>query len=114
MSMPMPLSSPISATALAEPGGRKRLLFISNRFGTDDVFEANLQTGFLDDLANLNSDQDEENPTYVTDAGDFILFQTQPPGDLHRANVRLYDRPSQLLDTLPVVNAPGAATALGN
>src|SRR6185437_3816774 len=37
MSMPMPLSSPISATALAEPGGRKRLLFISNGYGEDSI-----------------------------------------------------------------------------
>lgn len=37
MSTPTPLSSPMSVTALAEPGGRRRLLFISNGYGEDSI-----------------------------------------------------------------------------
>jgi Tol biopolymer transport system component len=90
-----------------------RMLFVSNRMGTEDVFEVSLDSGMTDNLSFLNTDElDEQHPRYLGYGVDRIVFQIKPvygPGPIA---LRAYNRASATLDTLPVANHLFADSAL--
>jgi Tol biopolymer transport system component len=103
-----------------------RLLFVSNRLGTEDIFEVNLDTGWTDNLSFLNTDElDEQHPRYLGGSVDRIVFQITPKnnfgyyqetyglgGYYDFVKLRAYNRATATLDTLPVANQIFADSAL--
>ena len=90
-----------------------RLLFVSNRFGTEDIFEVNLDTGWTDNLSFLNTDElDEQHPRYLGNSIERIVFQIKGIDEEWPVALRAYNRASATLDTLPVANQLYANSAL--
>ena len=90
-----------------------RLLFVSNRFGTEDIFEVNLDTGWTDNLSFLNTDElDEQHPRYLGHSVERLVFQIKGIDDTYPVALRAYNRASATLDTLPVANQLYANSAL--
>jgi Tol biopolymer transport system component len=91
-----------------------RVLFVSNRLGTEDIFEVNLDTGWTDNLSFLNTDElDEQHPRYLGGSVDRLVFQIKPYGvSTYPVALRAYNRASATLDTLPVANQIFANSAL--
>lgn len=91
-----------------------RLLFTSNRFGSDDVFECDLDTGFTDNFGDLNTAHDEQIPRYMGGGCDRILFQQRVHDPAYdQLSIRAFNRAQAMLDTLPVANMLLANSALG-
>ncbi|MNS59558.1 Protein TolB [compost metagenome] len=89
-----------------------RMLYVSNRLGTEDIFEVNLDTGWTDNLSFLNTYLDEQHPRYLGGSVDRIVFQVTDsnfygwgygPG-YGQVSLRAYNRATATLDTLPVAN----------
>ena len=90
-----------------------RILFVSNRLGTEDIFEVNLDTGFTDNLSFLNTyELDEQMPRYLGAGIDRIVFQIKYPDSTYPVALRAFFRPAALLDTLPVANQLFANSAI--
>jgi Tol biopolymer transport system component len=95
-----------------------RLLFVSNRLGTEDIFEVNLDTGWTDNLSFLNTDElDEQHPRYLGGSVDRIVFQITPNDYDYTLGypfiqLRAYNRATATLDLLPVANHLLADSAL--
>jgi Tol biopolymer transport system component len=90
-----------------------RMLFVSNRLGTEDIFETNFDTGLTDNLSFLNSPNlDEQQPRYLGGNIDRIVFQIKAPDYPSPVALRAYNRTSATLDTLPVANSLFADSAL--
>ncbi|MNT47654.1 hypothetical protein D3C72_1843870 [compost metagenome] len=100
-----------------------RMLFVSNRLGTEDIFEVNLDTGWTDNLSFLNTDElDEQHPRYLGGSVDRIVFQISKKDPLYYfygygygydfVNLRAYNRATATLDILPVANQILADSAL--
>jgi Tol biopolymer transport system component len=90
-----------------------RILFVSNRLGTEDIFEVNLDTGFTDNLSFLNTyELDEQMPRYLGLSIDRIVFQIKYPDSYSPVALRAFFRPAALLDTLPVANQLFADSAI--
>jgi hypothetical protein len=93
-------------------GDGTRMLYVSNRLGTEDIFEVNLDTGWTDNLSFLNTYLDEQHPRYLGGSVDRIVFQVTDsnfygwgfgPG-YGQVSLRAYNRATATLDTLPVAN----------
>ncbi|MNT27666.1 translocation protein TolB [compost metagenome] len=94
-------------------GDGTRLLFSSDRFGSDDIFEVNLESGNTDNLALLNSDHDERNPHYLGGAPDRIVFNLTTREEHPLTVLRAFNRQTMQIDTLPVANALLGNSAVG-
>jgi hypothetical protein len=82
-----------------------RILFVSNRFGTEDILEVNLDTGLIDNLSFLNSPNlDEQHPRYLGGNVDRIVYQIKYPDATYPVALRAFNRTSATVDTLPVAN----------
>jgi Tol biopolymer transport system component len=92
----------------------RRVLFTSDRFGNDDIFEADLETGFTDNMSFLNTDDDERFPRYMGGSVERVVFQLRTREETPRTVLRGFNRVSMQLDTLPVANALFADSALGS
>jgi hypothetical protein len=81
----------------------RRMLFDSDRFGSRDLFEANLETGATDDLAFANTAAfDERSGRYYGPDDAWIRYKRFPaPGGYA---LRIYRRASGEVDTLPIPN----------
>lgn len=93
-----------------------KMLFVSNRLGSEQIYEVDFRTGQLDNLqfANVNL-ADNQHPRYIGDDCDKILFQVKaalPVGVVFPIELRAYDRETGLLDLLPIVNTIGTSNAL--
>lgn len=85
----------------------RRMLFDSDRFGSRDLFEADLETGATDHLALANTAAfDERNGRYYGPGNAWIRFKLFPaPADAPNAFLlRVYHRASGEVDTLPIPN----------
>lgn len=92
-----------------------RLLFVSDRFGSEDVFECDLVSGFTDNFSQLNTDHDEQHPRYMGARGERIVFQLRVRTDAYdQLSLRAFDRALAMLDTLPIANMLLANSALGH
>jgi Tol biopolymer transport system component len=90
-----------------------RLLFTSDRFGNDDVFECDLDTGWTDNLSDLNTAYDEQVPRYMGGSCDRILFQQRIADPAYdQLSIRAFNRAQAMLYTLPVANMLLANSAL--
>lgn len=91
----------------------RRVLFVSDRFGSDDVFEADLDSGFTDNMSFLNTDDDESLPRYLGGSLERVVFQLKTREATPRTALRAFNRQSMQLDTLPIANVLVADSALG-
>lgn len=85
----------------------RHLLFASDRRGSWDIYEADLQTGYIDDLVLANTpDAIENSPKFYGPNNAYIRFKFFPVGatDPNYFQVRAFDPLSGALDTLPVAN----------
>ncbi|MNS47806.1 hypothetical protein D3C72_803500 [compost metagenome] len=95
-----------------------RLLFVSNRLGTEDIFEVNLDTGWTDNLSFLNTNElDEQHPMYLGGSVDRVVFQITNKDSRYGnyydfIQLRAYNRATATLDTLPIANHILADSAL--
>ncbi|MFN3431918.1 MAG: TolB family protein, partial [Candidatus Sericytochromatia bacterium] len=94
-------------------GDGRRLLFVSDRFGSDDLFEVDLDTGNTDNLALLNTDHDEGNPRYLGGATSRIVFNLTTRDEHPMTVLRAFNRQTMQIDTLPVANSLLGNSALG-
>lgn len=88
-----------------------RVLFVSDRRGSADVYLTDLQSGFTDNLVLANTASTEEEPRFLGRSEDRIVFQSDRTGN---NRIYAYDRDTGLLDTLPVANEPVVDTQLRN
>ncbi|MDB5097116.1 MAG: hypothetical protein JWM80_1537 [Cyanobacteria bacterium RYN_339] len=86
-----------------------RIVFVSNRRGSDDIYMTDLRSGFTDNMVLANSKADEQEPRFLGPIGDRVVFQTDRAYDFR---IMVYDFPTGLLDTLPVANEVGSSTQL--
>jgi hypothetical protein len=55
------------------------ILFVTDRWGSDDIVEVNLDNGFLDNLSFLNTKgRDEQQPFYLGHSTERIIYQSEP------------------------------------
>lgn len=94
-------------------GDGTRLLFSSDRLGSDDLFEVDLESGNTDNLALLNSDHDERNPRYLGGAPDRIVFNLTTREEYPLTVLRAFNRQTMQIDTLPVANSLLGNSAVG-
>jgi hypothetical protein len=89
-----------------------RMLFASDRRGTGfSIYEANLVTGFIDNLALANDLGNNINPRYLDAAGRDIIFESDRTGS---SKVYLYRQSAGVVDTLPLMHELGEDDMLGN
>lgn len=86
-----------------------RVVFVSNRRGSDDIYMTDMRSGFTDNMVLANSKADEQEPRFLGPVGDRVVFQTDRAYDFR---IMVYDFPTGLLDTLPVANEVGSDTQL--
>jgi Tol biopolymer transport system component len=95
-----------------------RMMFVSNRLGTEDIFEVNLDTGWTDNLSFLNTNElDEQHPMYLGGSVDRVVFQITNKDSRYSnyydfIQLRAYNRATATLDTLPIANHILADSAL--
>jgi Tol biopolymer transport system component len=91
----------------------RRLLFVSDRLGSLDVFEVDLDSGNTDNFALLNSDHDESRPEYLGGDTERLAFNLTTRDEYPLTMIRAFNRRTMQIDTLPVANSLLANSALG-
>ncbi len=89
--------------ALSEDGSQ--LVFVSDRAGSDDIFMADLRSGFTDRLVLANSDYDERSPRFLGGSSDTIVFNSDRSG---RRRLYLFNTGMGVLDTLAIAHDIGS------
>jgi Tol biopolymer transport system component len=88
-----------------------RMLFVTNRWGAQQIAEVNFDTGFIDNLSFLNhphhvgeAANDMQHPRYLGSDTSRIVFQVKDTGNTVPIFLQAYNRVTAMLDTLPVAN----------
>ncbi|MDB5101902.1 MAG: serine/threonine protein kinase, partial [Cyanobacteria bacterium RYN_339] len=90
----------------------QRLLFASNRRGSFDLYEADLVSGFTNDLVLASSPGNDREPRYMGLDGKDVLFQSDR--SVYEDRIMLFHPGTGIVDTLPLLHEIGEDDILGN
>jgi Tol biopolymer transport system component len=106
---PPTLNTPFDEYEPALSPDGQAMLFVTNRYGSEDILEVNLATAAIDDLPRLNTrGYDEQHPLYEDNQFRDILYQIKPIDKILEPDMQLHHRPSRLVERLIL---PGAKRA---
>jgi Tol biopolymer transport system component len=78
-----------------------KVVYVSNRRGSEDIYLTDLRSGFTDNMVLANSDCHEQEPRFLGLTDSRIVFQSDRTGNFR---IYAYDLPTALLDLLPLAN----------
>lgn len=81
------------------------LTYVSDRAGSDDIYLADLTSGFTDRLIMANSADDERSPRFLGNSEDTLVFNSDRTGD---RQLYLYHLGTGIIDLLPIAHEIGA------